>query len=775
MSLELVITNAGRAALINAQNSGTEAVTITTVRIGSGQYTPNANYSALQSETKSINTISGIVSDADTISLTVRDESTDTYTANEIGLYTNDNTLFALYSHPTETILEKAEQGVVLLALDIKLEQADAAVIEFGDTNFLLPSATETISGVLTLATTAQAKARTNNENALTPYSGSELLSEHENAEQAHSWDQISEKPTTYPPATHSHAWLAITGKPVTFPPSAHGHDWGNLSNVPTTFVPSAHGHAWSEITSKPTTFAPSAHSHAWSTITGKPADYPATAHTHLWTDITDKPTTFAPSAHSHAWNTITGRPSSFTPTEHTHLWADITDKPTTFTPSAHSHAWSTITGKPADYPATAHTHLWADITNKPTTFTPSAHSHAWGEITGKPSSFTPAIHGHAWSEITDTPASFPPIAHGHTWGEISGKPSTFTPSAHGHAWSEITGKPTTFNASAHGHTKAEVGLGNVDNTSDAAKPVSSATQAALNAKLGSTATAANSQKLDGYDSTAFIRNFVVEDGDGSEVTISHGSELKFVEGFGLDINFTDTSPGSDADPFDLTFSVVDSPKLSGLSLRASGTNWNTVANIASTGSLAGMRYLDFVGSNTKTDGFDYRIGYSTTSENGSLLFYNDAGTERFQFTDGGEFRADGDVVAGYSDVRLKNIIGPIESALESIQQWEPFYYTATQQLEDITDGAFKQSQLEVGLSAQSVQSTHPELIRHAPFDRNEKGESKSGEDYLTLRYERITPILVAALQQHKQQTDAAINALTTAVIELTKMVQAKK
>ena len=51
---------------------------------------------------------------------------------------------------------------------------------------------------------------------------------------------------------------------------------------------------------------------------------------------------------------------------------------------------------------------------------------------------------------------------------------------------------------------------------------------------------------------------FVVEDGDGTEVTITENKELKFVEGGNIDINFTDTSTGSDGDPFDLTFSVPD-------------------------------------------------------------------------------------------------------------------------------------------------------------------------------------------------------------------------
>lgn len=41
--------------------------------------------------------------------------------------------------------------------------------------------------------------------------------------------------------------------------------------------------------------------------------------------------------------------------------------------------------------------------------------------------------------------------------------------------------------AGNHAHTKADVGLGNVDNTSDANKPVSTATQTALNAKVSTT------------------------------------------------------------------------------------------------------------------------------------------------------------------------------------------------------------------------------------------------------------------------------------------------
>ena len=52
------------------------------------------------------------------------------------------------------------------------------------------------------------------------------------------------------------------------------------------------------------------------------------------------------------------------------------------------------------------------------------------------------------------------------------------------------------------------------------------------------------------------MSNFILEDGDGTEVTISNAKEVKFVEGSGIDIDWTDVSDGSDSDPYDLTFTV---------------------------------------------------------------------------------------------------------------------------------------------------------------------------------------------------------------------------
>ena len=52
------------------------------------------------------------------------------------------------------------------------------------------------------------------------------------------------------------------------------------------------------------------------------------------------------------------------------------------------------------------------------------------------------------------------------------------------------------------------------------------------------------------------MENWVLEDGDGTEVTITSAKEVKFVEGGGVDINWTDVDNGTDADPFDLTFTI---------------------------------------------------------------------------------------------------------------------------------------------------------------------------------------------------------------------------
>ena len=86
------------------------------------------------------------------------------------------------------------------------------------------------------------------------------------------------------------------------------------------------------------------------------------------------------------------------------------------------------------------------------------------------------------------------------------------------------------------------------------------------------------------------MTSFQLEDGDGTEVTISDGKEVKFVEGDGMDINWTDTSPGSNADPYDLTFSVKPQDFLS------NGAN-NRVVTATGTDAMNAEANLHFNGT----------------------------------------------------------------------------------------------------------------------------------------------------------------------------------
>jgi hypothetical protein len=73
------------------------------------------------------------------------------------------------------------------------------------------------------------------------------------------------------------------------------------------------------------------------------------------------------------------------------------------------------------------------------------------------------------------------------TWNDVTGKPATFPPSAHTHPASEIsdstTAGRTILTAADSAAQRTALSLGNVDNTSDTNKPVSTATQTALNGK----------------------------------------------------------------------------------------------------------------------------------------------------------------------------------------------------------------------------------------------------------------------------------------------------
>ena len=61
----------------------------------------------------------------------------------------------------------------------------------------------------------------------------------------------------------------------------------------------------------------------------------------------------------------------------------------------------------------------------------------------------------------------------------------------------------------------------------------------------------------DSFDNR-YMREWFLRDGDGTTLEINQNKYVQMLEGSGIDINFTDTTPGSNADPFDITITNTD-------------------------------------------------------------------------------------------------------------------------------------------------------------------------------------------------------------------------
>lgn len=166
--MQLIWTDAGYAALVNPNNTGTNAVTVAKVALGTGTTPADAGDTDLQSEIKRIDSISGQAVSDNVIHVALRDETADTYAATEIGLIANDGTLLARYAQ-SNTIIEKASASTALLVIDATLTDVDAIQIQFGDISFVNPPWSESVQGVVQKATLAMAQAGDNLVRGMTP------------------------------------------------------------------------------------------------------------------------------------------------------------------------------------------------------------------------------------------------------------------------------------------------------------------------------------------------------------------------------------------------------------------------------------------------------------------------------------------------------------------------------------------------------------------------------------------------------------------------------
>jgi hypothetical protein len=115
-----------------------------------------------------------------------------------------------------------------------------------------------------------------------------------------------------------------------------------------------------------------------------------------------------------------------------------------------------------------------------------------------------------------------------------------------------------------------------------------------------------------------------------------------------------------------------------------------------------------------------------------------------------------GDVIAYASDDRLKTRLGNIPSAIDKVKSLNGFIFTWN----DVAN-SYGYSDLEqhVGLSAQEIKAVLPQVIRPAPFDGG-----KTGNNYMTVQYEKVVPLLVEAIKEQAKQIEE-LRALCATVL----------
>ena len=100
-----------------------------------------------------------------------------------------------------------------------------------------------------------------------------------------------------------------------------------------------------------------------------------------------------------------------------------------------------------------------------------------------------------------------------------------------------------------------------------------------------------------------------------------------------------------------------------------------------------------------------------------------------------GQIRATSNITAYYSDSRLKDFEGPIDSALDKVKALTGYYFKENDLARSF---GYDNEERQVGVSAQEVESVLPEVVTEAPFN----------SDYKSVWYDKLVPLLIEAIKE---------------------------
>ena len=141
----------------------------------------------------------------------------------------------------------------------------------------------------------------------------------------------------------------------------------------------------------------------------------------------------------------------------------------------------------------------------------------------------------------------------------------------------------------------------------------------------------------------------------------------------------------------------------------------------------------------------DLNDGYCSMRFDNGVRIMNTGGnlgstpnTVKITLTNGGQILCTDNITAFASDMRLKTNITPIESPLEKLMSLSGFTFNFNDTAADL---GYDKEEIHVGVSAQEVKEVLPEAVAPAPADEN----------YMTVRYEKLVPLLIEAMKEQQQ------------------------
>ena len=253
------------------------------------------------------------------------------------------------------------------------------------------------------------------------------------------------------------------------------------------------------------------------------------------------------------------------------------------------------------------------------------------------------------------------------------------------------------------------------------------ATLPAATTALAGLLTGADKTKLDGIDTGAtkgYKQYYGYNDGNAgyvmSEGTSDGNTSQYFIGGTGITLGQDTDFGGVGNNGLRITCNITDTTYTAGTGLDLTGTVFSVESDLRGEVTLMGFGASDYIQSNQNTADFVF------------------GGAIEFQMTSGGDFHADGDVIAysttTASDAKLKTNIKTVENALDKVCQ-----------LDGVTFEWIRDGKESAGVIAQNVETVLPRAVREV--------QDLNGDDtHKVVDYNQLSALFIEAIKELKDE-----------------------